>query len=472
MMNESIAVTLGAGSGIDTRALVSSLIDAQFAAKTKALEARKEALTAQISALSQFRSGITGFSSALTSLVSGGSLSTQPVSSNTSTLNVALLPGANISGLNASVEVRQLAAAQVATSGLIADRTAAFGKGTLTITLGTATYGGGNVPTGFTPKSGATPVMVTISDAQNSLTGIASAINAAKAGVTATVISDVNGSRLVLKGETGAEQAFQVDVAEDPAAPGLSALAFNTSAQGLSLTRASQDARVAVDGVEVRRPSNSVSDLIAGVRLDLVKEAPGQPVTIGTQAPTAALSQAVQDIVETYNQLINIAKTETNAATGPLKSDAGAREFMRQLGTLTNRELIANAPEGTPARLGEIGVQTNRDGTLTLNSSVLQSALARSGPAVERMITQGLGAALRTISLTMTSPTGPLTASQTGYSRLQTALAKEEEKIALDTENMRTRLTRQFAGMDARVSAYKATQSFLDQQIKSWTNNA
>lgn len=471
-MSDSIAVTLGAGSGIDTKALVTSLIDAQFAAKTKALTARKEAITAQISALSQFRSGLTGFSTALTSLVSGGTLSTQPVSSDTSTLNVALLPGATITGLNASVEVRQLATAQVATSGLVADKAAAFGKGTLTITLGSATYDSSNVPTGFTPKTGATPVSVTIGDGQNSLAGIASAINAAKAGVTATVISDVSGSRLVLKGETGAEQAFQIDVAEDASAPGLSELAFNTGAQGLSLTRASQDAVVAVDGVEVRRPSNSVSDLIAGVRLDLVKAAPGQPVTLGTQAPTAALSQAVQDIVETYNQLINVAKTETNATTGPLRADAGAREFMRQLGTLTNRELIENAPEGTPGRLAEIGVQTNRDGTLTLNSAALQSALTRSGPAVERMITQGLGAALRTISLSMTAPTGPLASSQSGYTRLQSALAKEEEKIALETENMRTRLTRQFAGMDARVSAYRATQSFLDQQIKSWTNNA
>lgn len=471
-MDGSIAVTLGAGSGIDTRALVSSLIDAQFAAKTQALTARKEALTAQISALSQFRSGLTGFSTALTSLVSGGSLSTQPVSSDASVLGVALLPGANISGTNASVEVRQLAMAQVATSGLVADKAAAFGKGTLTITLGSATYDSNNVPTGFTPKTGATPVTVTIGDGENSLSGIASAINAANSGVTASVVSDVSGSRLVLKGATGAEQAFQIDVAEDAAAPGLSALAFNAGAQGLSLTRASQDARVAVDGVEVRRPTNSVSDLLPGVRLDLVKAAPGTSVTIGTSAPTSALSQAMTDIVETYNQLINLAKAETNSASGPLRGDPGAREFMRQLGTLTNRALVENAPDGTPSRLAEIGVQTNRDGTLTLNTGSLQTALTRSGPAVERMITQGLGSALRQISLAMTAPTGPLASSQSGYTRLQSALAKEEEKIALETENMRTRLTRQFAGMDARVSAYKATQSFLDQQIKSWTNNA
>ena len=83
-MADSIAVTLGAGSGIDTKALVSSLVNAQFGPKTQALSARKDTLAAQISALSQLRSGLTGFSTALTSLVSGGTLSTQPISSDTS----------------------------------------------------------------------------------------------------------------------------------------------------------------------------------------------------------------------------------------------------------------------------------------------------------------------------------------------------------------------------------------------------
>lgn len=471
-MADSIAVTLGAGSGIDTKALVSSLIDAQFAAKTQALTARKDTLTAQISALSQLRSGLTGFSTALTSLVAGGSLSTQPVASDTSVLGVALLPGANITGLNANVEVRQLASSQVAASGLVADKTAAFGKGTLTITLGAATYDGNNVPTGFTPKAGATPVAIAIGDGQNSLEGIAAAINTANAGVTAQIVSDSNGARLVLKGATGVEQGFAIDVAEDAGAPGLAALAFNTGAQGLSLTRAAADARVAVDGVEVRRSGNSIADLIPGVRLDLVKAAIGQPVTIGTSAPTTALSQAMTDIVDTYNELITIAKTETNQTSGVLRGDTGARELMRQLGALTGRSLDPNAVAGQPNSLGEIGVQTNRDGTLTLDKAALQTALTRSGPAVEKMITVGLGTALRQISLALTAPSGPLTASQTGYNRLQASLAREAEKIELDTENLRLRLTRQFAGMDARVSAYKATQSFLDQQIKSWTRSA
>jgi flagellar hook-associated protein 2 len=390
-MSDSIAVTLGAGSGIDTKALVASLVDAQFGIKTKTLNARKDTIAAQISALSQLRSGLTGFSAALTSLVSGGTLSTQPVSSDSSVLNVGLLPGANISGLSASLEVKKLANAQVVTSGSVADAAAAFGKGTLTITLGTATYDGNDVPTGFTPKSGATPVTVTIGDGQNSLAGIASAINAAKAGVTATVITDSTGSRLSIKGQTGADQAFTIGVAEDASAPGLSALAYNSGAQAMTLTRKSNDALVALDGVDVLRPTNSFSDLIAGVKLDLVKEAPGQVISINTSPPTAALSQAVNDIVETYNQLLGIAKEDTDVTSGVLKSDSAAKDLMRQLRQLTGQDLNAGAAEGEPKTLAELGVKTNRDGTLSVDSATLQRALTNAGPAVEKMLNVGLG---------------------------------------------------------------------------------
>jgi flagellar hook-associated protein 2 len=464
----SIPVALGIGSGIDTAALVTQLVDAQFANKTKLITGRQETVEAQISAISQLRSNLNGFSLALSNLIAGGSLSTQPISADTSVVAASLLPGARIAGLSAEVEVQQLATAQVVTSAPIADRTAPVGKGTLTITLGTTSWTG-DVPTGFTPKAGATPIAVTIGDADNSLNGIANAINAARAGVTATVVSDVNGARLSIKGATGAEQSFTIDVVEDPAAPGLSAFTFNTSSQALSLTRKAVDAVIAVDGVALRRPTNSVSDVLTGVKLDLVKAAPGQTIAITTSPPTAGLSQAMTDIVDTYNELLNAAKQDTNATTGVLRSDAGAREMLRLLGKLTNRDLNPDGAPGEPRTLAELGVRTNRDGTLTLDTGQLSRVLAANGPAVERMLTGALGQALRQISIDLTSRGGGLTASEAGYNRLKTQLARQQEAITLQVADMRERLTRQFAGMDARVSAYKATQSFLEQQIKSWT---
>lgn len=464
----SIPVSLGIGSGIDTAALVSQLVDAQFANKNKILASRQETVEAQISAVGRLRSNLNGFATALSNLVAGGTLSTQPVSADTSVLTASLLPGARIAGLSAEVEVQQLATAQVVTSAPIADRTAPVGKGTLTITLGTTSWSG-DTPTGFTPKAGGTPIVVTIDDTSNSLNGIANAINAARAGVTATVVTDSTGARLSIKGTTGAEQSFTIDVAEDATAPGLAAFAFNPTSQALALTRKADDSIIAVDGVTLRRPGNSVSDVLTGVKLDLTRAVPGRAVAITSVPPTAGLSQAVNDIVATYNELLASAKEDTNATSGVLRTDAGARDVIRRLGTLTSRDLNATGAAGEPRTLGEIGVKTNRDGTLAVDAEQLARVLAENGPAVERMLTGALGSALRQISISVSGRGGSLAASDAGYARLKTQLVQQQETIARQTDELRTRLTRQFAGMDARVSAYKATQSFLEQQIKSWT---
>jgi flagellar hook-associated protein 2 len=87
------------------------------------------------------------------------------------------------------------------------------------------------------------------------------------------------------------------------------------------------------------------------------------------------------------------------------------------------------------------------------------------------MINVGLGSALRQISLNLTGPGGSLTSSQSGYGRLQKTIDDDQAKITAASQALTDRLTLQYATMDARVSAYKATQSFLQQQIAAWTKS-
>lgn len=116
MAVESIAKTLGTGSGIDITALVQSLVDNSFANKNQALTSKGTALTTQISTVGTIKSNITDFASALASLTSSGSLATQPTSSNTGILGITRLSGADLAGLSATMEVRQLAQGQVSSS--------------------------------------------------------------------------------------------------------------------------------------------------------------------------------------------------------------------------------------------------------------------------------------------------------------------------------------------------------------------
>ncbi|WP_034157872.1 flagellar filament capping protein FliD [Sphingomonas sp. ERG5] len=476
MADTSITSALGAGSGVDIKALVASLVDAQFANKTKQLTAKSDALTKQISGVSTLKSGITGFSSALAALAKGGTLATAPTSSNSNILKVSGMSGAKLAGLSASIEVRQLASAQVATSPAVASPITAVGQGSFTLTFGKATVVDGAM-TDF-PAGAGTPITIPITAGNSGLSGIARSINAANAGVTATVLTDANGSRLSIKSATGEAKAFTLTATEDPAAPGLSSLNVGPGATGTTIGSVAKDAIVAVDGVALQRPTNSITDLIPGVKLDLLSAAVGTTVTLGTSAPTAALSQAVNDFVETFNQLGSVLKEQTDPATGALKSDSATSTLARSMRQLTLTPLLTGAPAGVPTTLAEIGVQTNRDGTLSVNAARLTEALTKWPDTVEAMFADGKGAsgnglsaALTTISNTAIDTKVGLGASTTRYTKAQADLADDQSDLTDAEAVMTKRLTQQYGAMDARVAAYKSTLTFLQQQVAAWNSS-
>lgn len=469
MAIESIAKTLGSGSGIDIPTLVQDLVDAQFANKAAALNKREEVLTAQISAASELKSGVAAFDGALKTLIKSGSLSTQPVSGNSGIVKVTALAGATITGLNASIEVRQLASSQVASAAPVSDKTAAIGTGTLTLRFGTATVASGEM-TGFTPAGA--PIEIAIGSANSSLQGIANAINAKNAGVTASILSDSDGHRLVLKGATGEAQAFTLTATEDVGAEGLAALNIGVGATGTSIGTAARDAVVALDGVAVKRASNAIQDLIAGVRVDLVSASTGTQVAIGSQAPTQSVGAAVSDFVDTYNELLALVKKATDAVTGPLRTDPAAKALLRSLGGLTVANLVPGAAADTPATLAAIGVGTNRDGTLKIDTLKLASALVAHPGNLEAMFKDGAGIskALSEIATVAADRTLGLGASEARYAKAQDSVEADQEKALAAAESLRTRMTRQFAGMDAAVARYKSTQTFLENQVKAWNS--
>lgn len=467
----SITAALGGGSGIDTAALVQQLVDAQFENRNAALKKREETLTAQISAAATHKSNITSFASALSSLTRSGSLATQPTSSNSGIVNVSRLSGANLTTLNARIEVRQLAAAQTAHAAPVADKTAPIGQGKLTLTFGTATVTDGAM-TGFAPGSG-TPVEITIGPDNSSLEGIAAAINAANAGVTASVLTDADGSRLVVKGATGADRAFTLTATETPGQEGLAAFDIGVGASGTTIGSAAADALVAIDGVQLKRDSNTISDLVPGVKLDLVSAQPGTIVSIGKTLPTSSLTQAVQDFIATYNELYTALRTDLDPVTGSLRTDLAARELKRQLQQLT----LSEVGSGALTQLAEIGIKTNRDGTLMLDNALLTKALVNHPEAVEKMFAEpigaatqgnGLSAALDAIASAAASTTRGLGASEAGYTKAKADLDVDKAEVLAKTEDVRARMTRQFASMDAKVAAYKSTMSFLESQIDAW----
>ncbi|MBW7945884.1 MAG: flagellar filament capping protein FliD [Sphingomonadaceae bacterium] len=380
----SILTALGSGSGIDTKQLIADLVAAQRAGSDKVLAARQTAVDAKISSLSTISSALSAFSTALGSLVNSGALGRQVISSDTSSIALSLSGSSSPPSLSHTLEAMQLAQRQTVASAPVADRNAPIGEGTLTINFGTLS-GTFPTPAGFTAGT-ATPVTITIGPDNNSLVGLQQAINASNAGVTASIVEDASGARLVIRGETGAAKAFTID-----ADAGLEAFAFGPGATGMTWTAEAKNAVVVIDGITVERPTNSISDLVSGLKLDLLKVTDG-PVTISSDYDAATLKTAVGNYVDVYNQLVSMLAEETRpgkdgAAAGALAGDRTTRDLKRMLADLSTKMLLTDG--GGPSSLAEIGIKTNRDGTLSIDDAMLTKAVTDHPGRVHDMFVPG-----------------------------------------------------------------------------------
>jgi flagellar hook-associated protein 2 len=483
---QALLTGLSAGSGVDTGTLVTSLVEAQFAARTAALKSKSDTLTAQISGISTIKSTLTGFSTALANLVKGGTLQTQPTSSNSSVLSATAITGAKLSGLSASVTVTRLATAQTVrttTAVPAADRTKPLGTGTLTLTVGTRTYNTQPIVTTNADKTTTTQAAGTVwtgvsgtaiditVGADDSLDTIVAAINAKNAGVTASIVTDANGGAFVsLKGTTGDAQAFTLKGATG------TALDVGPTATKTSVMSTAQNAQLTVDGIAVERASNTISDLVDGVKLQL-SGVSTMPVTLGSSTPTDALTQAVNDVVATYNEVLAAITEQTDPITGNLRSDPAATSLLRSMRALSSRALVGGAVSGIPRSLSEIGVATNTDGTLRVDSTLLAKQIAANPDTIEAMFAPsgtnvlGLSASLTALTTSATSVITGLGASTTRYTAAEADVAKQQDKVTDQSAQLTTRLTQQYASMNARVSAYKSTQTFLTNQIAAWNKS-
>jgi flagellar hook-associated protein 2 len=493
---QTLLTSLGTGSGIDTDTLVKSLVQAQFSAKTSALTSKAETLTKQISGVATLKSTVTAFSTALESLVKGGTLQTQPTVTDGTVLGASAIPGKAMAATQSSVTVGRLASAQSAASAAVRDKNGvpltsatiplSTNLSRFVLTLGTATYAGdGASMTDFVGGPSA-PLVIDIPAASSSPAGIAAAINARKAGVTASVVTGANGAPyLSIKGPTGTAQAFTLDATTDPDGtmaqfrvmpPVKDANDVVIAPATTNLTGKALNAQLTVDGIPVEREGNTIDDLVGGLKLQLTKTST-IPVTIGATRPTAAISQAVSDFVDTYNEVLNIISEQTNAVDGPLRADPAAKQLLRSLQGITLKSLAPNAAAGALKTLSEIGVTTNRDGTLAVSSTKLASALAADPDAIETMFafspdsSTGLAAVLKTLSTEVANTSYGLAASTTRYTRSQSQVTADQANLTVKSDALSTRLTKQYASMNAAVSAYKSTQAFIEQQVAVWTKS-
>lgn len=454
-MVSSIANSLGAGSGLNVSQLVSDLADASREPKVSRINALNQQNQTRISAVAQARADLEGFADSLGQMVSDGTLRSTPTISDDSILSVTARAGLYADSFSASIEVTQLARAQTVFSGVVADRTAAIGLGTMTLTVG------------------GTSRAITIDATNNSLNGLADAINASGSGVTASIIADDGGYRMILKGATGETNGFTL-AADVGADPGLTAFAYGPGG-GMTLGQSATDAQFSVDGVQFSRSTNIVDDVVPGMSLTLKKAAAGQPVDLGASRPLDMIRQTVGDFVAVYNQL----KKSLSAAANMSGTTTTLRQLEQDLAGLVGKTITSDAAIN---KLADIGIATTRDGLLSLDTAKLEKALTADAGAVEALFNPrrdathnettdiGIAGALDAIRDKAVATDGILSRVSKSLDAKKESLAEALERIEDHEDAYRARLEKQFGTLDSRLGLLKATQSYLEQQIKMWTN--
>jgi flagellar hook-associated protein 2 len=455
---------LGAGSGIDMASLAEQLATAQYAARLDKITARTDKLTTQISSASTLKGMISSLASSLGDRVRTGDLA--PVPQITNSAVAAVSKGSTTGRGTATLEVTALAKSQTLVSPALASAATTVGSGTLTLRFGTISG------SAFTADTTHTAVDITVAQGAT-LDTVAAAINTSAAGVSAYVATGTNGAQLVLKGQDGAANAFVLEAAEDPADPGLAAIAWTPASGTTRLAAAATDAAYTLDGINRTAATNTITDAMPGLSLKLTGTNSGAPTTISFSDPSTAITSAMQDLTSALNEIVGELNKDTDPNSGTLGGDPGTRTLRRSLATLASTAVMPTSASGAPSTLSDLGLTTNRDGTYTFDSARLAATVKRDGAGTAAMFTNGLYGVFATIdklsrSVGSSTDPGALGGSIARLTKLQTTLATQKADLATKQEDLRTRLVNQYAKLDTNLSSSRSTLSFLTAQVAAW----
>ena len=272
----------------------------------------------------------------------------------------------------------------------MSSNTTTLGTGTLTIDIGSwnSDY------SSFTRNGTAGSQSITIDSTNNTLTGVRDAINSAAAGVTASIVNDGSGNRLVLSSSTtGAANGFRVTTTDadgnNTDGAGLSQLAFDPASGANASTHLADaaNASFSLDGLAISKPGNHVTDVIDGLTLDLAAADTTKTTTFSISRDTATAKSNIGAFVNAYNAVVNnlgslTSYNATSKTAGPLNGDSSMRLISTRLQSIVASVLPGG---GNINSLGDIGIKFTDTGTLTIDDTKLSSVLSTNPDAIGRL---------------------------------------------------------------------------------------
>ncbi len=445
-----MAITFGGlATGMDTNAIVDQLIELERG-PIKRMEADKLWFTSRLEAYTEFDAKLKSFLSKIEDLDSSEDLLQKTATVASEDFFTATASADAFSGTNYQVEVVSLAQVQKNVSTGFTDKTLdQFGSGILSFTIG------GNTSD------------VTIAAGEGSLEGIINAINDADIGVSAAIINDGTGNpyRLVLTGDD-VGTGFTIDIS------GLSNAALLDPAENpVSITQEATEAHIIVDNIDIYSTSNTLTEAIPGVTLNLLKAESGTQTGMNVKIDEDGIKGKIQSFVDGYNSVVSFVTEQSvidGSEGGILRGDSGLATVKRHLQDMLTTNIGSS---GSFNYLSELGLETQRDGTLIINSTVLTSAIQNNLEDVETLLVgedgvTGIATQFKDYLESNTDMFDGLLAGRkesidSNVRRIDDRLDQAEMRLLKKEETLRAR----FDAMEQLVSSMNSQSSFLSQQM-------
>ncbi len=456
---------------------VNSIVTQLMAVERKPIDTlnqKSASLQTKLSVLGSVRSSISNFQSAVQKLKGAGGFQAFNVNVGDPSIFNATASTKAVAG-NYSLEIASLAASQQLVAAGQVDSQASIGSGTTTtISFDFGTVSGGTFNSTSGTYSGATfssngagVKTVTIDNTNNTLEGIRDAINSANIGVNATIINDGGASpyRLTLSSSTsGVSNSMSISTAGDAA---IGSLLDNNPAgvQNLSQTVAAQNANLKVNGVAITKTSNTVSDAIQGVTLNLNKLT-SAPTSLSITKDTAAINAAASNFINAYNDLNSTLKSistyKTSTTTGGTL--AGDPAIMQMMGEL--RDIVSSTVSGgNYTMLSDVGINTKPGVGLTLDATKFSNAVTNDLTALSNLFVSDTGFATKFDSWAKSSLNVTLTTRTANINQSITDIAKRVDTLETRMTSIKKRYTMQFTHLNTVLAQMSSTQNFVTQNL-------
>jgi len=428
----------GLASGLDTNAIIDGLLKVE-SIPLQRNQSKQQNVTSAKSTLSSVLSALTAVKTAAQALDTASEFAAYDVDSSDSASLTASSNGST-SESSYNVKVNSLAAATRAKSDVQTSATAALGQdGTFDITIDGTT----------------TSVDVTAGD---SLTTIASNINATSAAVTASVVTDMDGSYLRVVGQaTGAANAVTF------ATTGSVSLMMKTYQNAA-------DAEIAVDGqFTFRNSTNTFSNAIEGLTLT-AKKVNTTGVTVAVASDVDGQAQKIQSFVDAYNNAVTAGHLAsgwggTKASNPTLAGDSAVRSSLDLLAQTVSSSM--SGLSGKYNQLAAVGVSLTQGGSLKLDKTKLKSALAADAKSVAQVFIgdsdAGVDGAMKRIS----NAVDRMTKSKDGIMTLRIGqFDKNLEQLKADAETLERRIEAFEANLRKRFTSLEDAVSKIQFQSR------